>query len=201
MLDIPIPAAALGERPICQQTMAHTPRPVKGIELIFTRLTLESRLRLRGQWHCGGVKRLLLLGAVCCLFLSACGGSTDGKSRRASYLGTDDTAVTFLRWTETDGELTGTARFAIETDPTNGTVEFTDYELTGRRTGKQVTLTIKGLPGGPWEGRVRRSSVDLRIPQSDGTIQPFTFKHASIPDYNRAVARLREKAKKDAQAG
>jgi hypothetical protein len=179
--------------------MVHTPLRVKGIDALSTHLTLDSRSRLPGRWHCVRVRRLVLLGAVCGLFLSACGGSTDGKAPRASYLGTDATAVTFLRWTETESELTGTARFAIETDPTTGTVEFTDYELTGRRSGNQVTLTIKGLPGGPWEGRVRRSSIDLRIPQSDGTIQPFTFEHASIPDYNRAVARLRDHARKDAQ--
>jgi hypothetical protein len=149
------------------------------------------------------VRRLVLVGVACCLVLSSCGGGSGGGdgSRRGSYLGSDAQAVTFLRWTEADGELTGSARFAIETDPSQGTVEFSDYELTGRRTGTHVTLTIKGLSGGPWEGRIRESSIDLQIPQADGTIKPFTFEHASVPDYNRAVARLREKAQEDAQPG
>jgi hypothetical protein len=108
--------------------------------------------------------------------------------------------VTFLRWTEADGELTGSARFAVETDPSQGTVKLSNYDLTGRRTWNHVTFTLKGLTGGPWEGRIHGSRVDLQIPQADGTIKPFTFKHASIADYNRAVEQLRAKAERDAQS-
>ena len=138
------------------------------------------------------VRRVTALSVACVMLLAACGGSDDGTTRSGSYLGVDDNAVTFLRWTDDDGELIGSARFAIKDN--EGRVGVSDYELTGQRTENDVTLTIEGITGGPWEGRIQGSAVDLNVPQPDGTLQRFTFRRASVPEYNRAVTNLRESA-------
>lgn len=92
----------------------------------------------------------------------------------------------FIQWTRTGNAVTGTLSEAYTnlSDPTQAQSE--SHPFTGVISGSSVTLTLDS--GDNWNGTLNGSGITLSYTNSDGSLQTFDFRPASVADYNAAVA-------------
>jgi hypothetical protein len=148
------------------------------------------------------MKNLIIAAIAAAMLLAAvsCGGSGgSGGSRRsggpASYLTVSNSTVAFIQWRATsNGHLHGT----ISESNVGGSapaeiLSVSSAPFIGTTSGGSVTLTFAVLYflHTSTHGTLSGSTLTLRVPQSDGTVQQAKFSQSDEASYNRAIATLR----------
>jgi len=102
------------------------------------------------------------------------------------YLAYASNGVLFIQWTRTGNTVTGTLAESY-TDLSNpAQVSHESHTFTGVINGSSITITLDS--GDNWNGTIAGSSVTLNTPPgSNGQIGSFTFRPATVADYNAAV--------------
>ena len=122
--------------------------------------------------------------------LAACGQS----GGPASYLGASSSQIDFIQWqASSGGALQGTLTADMLTGSAPAeTLAVNNASFTGTLRGTSVTLSFSGLFFGQSfiYGTLNGTTLTLRVPQSDGTIQAATFARSGVAAYNKAVASL-----------
>ncbi|MFN8515239.1 MAG: hypothetical protein U0841_22165 [Chloroflexia bacterium] len=100
----------------------------------------------------------------------------------------------FVEWTDNNGTLAGTLQTAKQSLRTTPGVTISSDGFTGIRADNRVTLTIPaGLGfGTTLSGTVDGSTLTLFMPNQQGVTTPYTFRAATLTDFNRAIAALRQ---------
>jgi hypothetical protein len=151
------------------------------------------------------MKRLIVAGTAAATLLATagCGGSRSSAAPNgsgkpgdpASYLAVSDSKVAFIQWRSTsrrglDGTITeGNTGASAPAE----TLSVSSVPFVGTRSGNSVTLTFAD----PYflqtraQGRLSGSTLNVQLPQSDGTIKQATFTQSDEASYNRAMAKLR----------
>ena len=146
------------------------------------------------------MKHLVIAGTAAATLLAAvsCGGSGSGRSGGpASYLTVSHSKVAFIQWHATaNGHLHGTITEgnAGGSAPAE-TLSVSSVPFTGTMSGSSVRLTFPVLYflHTSAHGTLSGSTLTLRVPQSDGTIQQATFSKSDEARSNRAIAALRSR--------
>jgi hypothetical protein len=102
------------------------------------------------------------------------------------YLAYASNGVLFIQWTRAGNTVTGTLAesYADLSNPTQ--ISHESHTFTGVINGSSITITLDS--GDNWNGTITGSSVTLNAPPgSNGQISSFTFRPATVADYNAAV--------------
>lgn len=120
----------------------------------------------------------------------------------ASFMYAAGGSVSFLRWTESEGYLTGTLHYVAPAANYDTGTDAVTKELTGVRTGDSVRLTVNNgtVLTGVISGRGGEASLTIADTQDDGRITNIVFSNASVDEYNAAVAAVSGRGKGAAQA-
>ncbi len=119
------------------------------------------------------------------------------------YLATFSDGYMFVEWTENSGSLSGTIQSAGPKSKTGYGIATSSAGFTGIRADNRVTLTIPAGLGfaTTLSGTVDGPTLTLFIPNQQGVTTPYTFRAATLTDYNRAVETLKQDdAQRAAQA-
>ena len=116
--------------------------------------------------------------------------TTTAPAVGSGYLASAGTGVFFIQWTNTGGDLHGTAHLVTPsgTAPTERLTTDT-ISVTGRLRGSTVVLSFNG--GADEFGTFTAGGFTIDVPQRDGTLVPLTFRTATVVAYDRAVTRMR----------
>jgi hypothetical protein len=104
------------------------------------------------------------------------------------YLAATRSQITFIEWTETDGNLNG-AYYVLRASAHQVAPEL--RPLDGRRHGNDVTLSVAGAAA--WPGRIHGNTMTVRIPQAGRRNKWVHFIAATLADYERADQAFRHK--------
>jgi hypothetical protein len=102
------------------------------------------------------------------------------------YLAYASNGVLFIQWTRAGNAVTGTLAESYTELSNPAQVSHESHTFTGVINGSSITITLDS--GDNWNGTVTGSTITLNAPlASNGQISSFTFRRATVADYNAAV--------------
>jgi hypothetical protein len=107
-----------------------------------------------------------------------------------SYVYEGQVSAGLIQWAEHDGQLSGTFQITyVDTSGSQARLQVTAVDFTGVRDGSSVTITFHGLFGvtSSLHGTLGFRTLELQVPQKDGTVATGSFAAGDIQDYNAAV--------------
>jgi len=115
-----------------------------------------------------------------------------GSAEVNGYLASLSNAVIFIQWTESNGQVTGSAEAVYLSD--SGAATSPEHEtVTGSIQGSNLTLSVTpdGLYGtSDLSGTLQGSGFVLTIPSQSGALVPVSFVAATAAQYDSDVAAL-----------
>jgi uncharacterized protein YoxC len=146
------------------------------------------------------MKRLIALVAAACLSGVGFAAPAAASSAPNDYLSTGRYDASFAEFTVSGSDVVGVVYVdTVEGSNPNAYLSSQSLQFTGTDSGGNLTLFF----GGSWTptfGSVNGQSLSLQIPQSDGTLQTFTFSRSSVAAYNRYIAQWKAAITKANQA-
>jgi len=117
------------------------------------------------------------------------------------YLTASESEVAFLQFTKgPGGELTGSFYDdSLSGPPPNESVQNDTVSFSGSLAGSQLTLSFDG-ESAPVFGQLSGSTVNLEVPQGDGSLAEETLVKATPAQYDTALSALQQQANSDNQS-
>ena len=120
-----------------------------------------------------------------------------GGTDQQGYLSATPASVTFLRWTEAGGNLTGQMQQVYVSAEAPLSPQTATLTIAGVKNGSSVTLTIKET-GITLTGTVKGDVLTLVVPQSDGLLASVELRAGSVSAYNQAAVTFQQNVSQQA---
>lgn len=135
---------------------------------------------------------IILTGSIAVVLLT--------HARPDGYLWTSSTEVAFIQFTtDSSGHISGSLQ-DVSVAP-DEIITSTTNAFTGVQNGSQVSFTFSALGfSSTFTGTFTGDTLTLHIPDQNGYVTTETFHGASVSDYNKAAASLRQQAAHNASA-
>ena len=142
-------------------------------------------------------RRWLIVGSLAAVVFAGC--SSGGRANNSGatlpgpsqgYLSTSDTEVVFIQLARQAGTMSGTEDWAqTKGSPPYEQVSVGDSNVTGVLTQSGIELSFNG--SARQFGALGSGTLQIEVPQVDGTLANVSFNVASVDQYNSALSQLR----------
>ena len=140
------------------------------------------------------MKRLLTVAAALLTVLAPTTAASESSAPVVYLAWTNDSCEGYCTLTMAELTVSGDRVLGaiytdtVESQPPNAYLSTNNERFSGIYSDGHLTLDFGGFGATPVFGTLGRSSLQIQVPQSDGTVATVTLAHSSLSVYNRRVS-------------